>query len=398
MSWFLAFLGFALLVLLHELGHFVAAKWVGMRVEKFSLFFGPPLWKIKRGETEYQVAAIPLGGFVKITGMNPEEELAPDVKARSYSGSPVWKRIFVISAGPFVNLVIAFVILAGIYMVEGRAVPGATVGSVEPDFAADGILKEDDLLISVSAPVGTSSDGAAASVTRTVNLAGPGLTDAQSDQQVKDARDLISTGGCGAEAIGKGKAGDPQVAECDDPQPLTVVVERDGKRVTTQVTPQYDPALKRYRLGIGFGRPLEPAGVVQASSESLQSMWMVTRLTVEAMAKVVYDTQARKEVSSVVGGYETTRQSIEVDTVQALSVIALISLSLAIINLFPFLPLDGGHIFWALVEKARGGKPVATHVLEKASIIGFALVIMLFLVGLTNDIGRITSGTGFGVR
>ncbi|MBJ7471475.1 MAG: site-2 protease family protein [Solirubrobacteraceae bacterium] len=398
MSWILAFLGFTLLVFFHELGHFAAAKWVGMRVEKFSLFFGPPLAKIRRGETEYQIASIPLGGFVKITGMNPEEELEPEVRARSYAGSPVWKRIFVISAGPFVNVLIAFVLLAGIYLVEGRAVPGVAVSAVEPGFGADGTLEENDRLISVTSPAAAGNDGATASVDRTVLVDGKDLTDEQQEQRVVAARDLISTGGCGAAATGKAEGGAPEVARCEDPQPLTIVVERDGERLTKQVTPQYDEELKRYRLGIGFGSPLEPANVVQASTESVTTMWMITRLTVEAMVKVVYDPEARKEVSSVVGGYEATRQSIEIDTVQAIFVLALISLSLAIINLFPFLPLDGGHIFWALVEKARGGRPVATHVLEKASIVGFALVLVLFAIGLTNDIGRIADGTGFGVR
>ena len=399
MSWLLAFLGFALLVLLHELGHFVAAKWVGMRVEKFSLFFGPPLWKVKRGETEYQIASVPLGGFVKITGMNPEEELPPEIKARSYSGSPVWKRIFVISAGPFVNFVIAFVLLAGIFMLEGRPVPGVAVSSVEKGYGADGVLQENDRLTRIEAPAGAGSGGAAASVTRTVVVDAPDLADADATRRVAAARDLISTGGCGATKTGESKQTGPQFSQCENAaEPLTIVVLRDGKSVTEQVTPRYDDKLKRYRIGIGFGAPIEPANVIEASDEAVASMWRVTRLTVESMAKVVYDPEARKEVSSVVGGYETTRQSFEVDTIQALTVLALISLSLAIINLFPFLPLDGGHIFWALVEKARGGRPVATHVLEKASIIGLALVFMLFFIGLSNDIGRITSGTGFGVR
>src|SRR5829696_3019653 len=111
MSWFLAFAGFAALIVLHEFGHFAAAKAVGMRVERFFLFFPPKVWSFRRGETEYGVGAIPLGGFVKISGMNPEEELEPEVAPRAYSNMPVWKRIVVISAGPFVNLVIAFVIL-----------------------------------------------------------------------------------------------------------------------------------------------------------------------------------------------------------------------------------------------------------------------------------------------
>ena len=102
MSWLLAFLGFAALIILHEAGHFAAAKAVGMRVERFALFF-PPLWaRHKRGETEYAIGMIPLGGYVKITGMNPAEEIPPEVAHRAYFRQPVWKRIVVISAGPAV--------------------------------------------------------------------------------------------------------------------------------------------------------------------------------------------------------------------------------------------------------------------------------------------------------
>ena len=100
MSWVLAFLGFAVLVILHEAGHFTAAKAVGMRVERFFLFFPPKIWSVTRGETEYGIGAIPLGGFVKITGMNPEEELEPEVAPRAYYNQPVWKRIVVIARGP----------------------------------------------------------------------------------------------------------------------------------------------------------------------------------------------------------------------------------------------------------------------------------------------------------
>src|SRR5512142_1655784 len=99
MSYVLAFLGFVLLIVLHEAGHFGAAKAVGMRVERFSLFFGPLLFKVRRGETEYGVGPIPLGGYVRITGMNPNEEIPPEVAHRAYFRQPVWKRIVVISAG-----------------------------------------------------------------------------------------------------------------------------------------------------------------------------------------------------------------------------------------------------------------------------------------------------------
>src|SRR5947208_6142712 len=109
MSWLLVFLGFIVLIVLHEFGHFVIAKATGMRVERFFLFFPPKLVSVRRGETEYGIGAIPLGGFVKITGMNPEEDLPPEVAARGYYKQPVWKRIVVIGAGPAMNVLVAFV-------------------------------------------------------------------------------------------------------------------------------------------------------------------------------------------------------------------------------------------------------------------------------------------------
>ena len=115
MSWvpaaLAAFLGFSALIMLHELGHFTAAKAVGMRVEKFSLFFGPMLVKVRRGETVYGVGPIPLGGYVKISGMNPHETLPPEVASRAYFRQPVWKRLVVIGAGPAMSLLVAFVLL-----------------------------------------------------------------------------------------------------------------------------------------------------------------------------------------------------------------------------------------------------------------------------------------------
>src|SRR5437660_5253547 len=104
-----------MLIILHEAGHFAAAKAVGMRVERFSLFFGPMLVKVRRGETDYGIGPIPLGGYVKITGMNPNEEIPAEVRPRAYYNQSVWKRIVVILAGPFVNFVIAFAIVWGLF-------------------------------------------------------------------------------------------------------------------------------------------------------------------------------------------------------------------------------------------------------------------------------------------
>jgi regulator of sigma E protease len=355
MSFLLAFLAFVALIVLHELGHFVAAKAVGMRVERFFLFFPPKLFSVRRGETEYGVGALPLGGFVKITGMNPDEELPPEIAERGYYHQPVWKRIVVIGAGPAVNIAIAFVIL--FFLAFGIQEAGSTVEEVAVDSPAQSRLMPGDTIVSVD---GVSGDQAAIA-------------------------DQINTHTC---------AGEP-VDGCRAETPATVVVQRNGTEKTMEITPVFDAAADRNRLGFIFGTtPLDPSPA-EAANISLDFMWLVTSRTVTALGNI-YKAEQRKELSGVAGSYEVTRQAIDVGWRQALTLIALISLSLGVINLFPFLPLDGGHIFWSVVEKIRG-RPVPFAVMERAGMIGFVLVIGLFLIGLSNDIGRLT-GEGFNVR
>ena len=166
MSWFLALLGICALIVLHELGHFAVAKLVGMRVERFSLFFPPTLFKVRRGETEYAIGAIPAGGYVKIAGMNPEEldGPEPEVARRAYYNQPVWKRVAVIAAGPAVNILIAFLIfwvvlmagnLAGVGSMERlnpsirtRSPPTPSV-DVEQHAPASGVLRPGDRILTV---------------------------------------------------------------------------------------------------------------------------------------------------------------------------------------------------------------------------------------------------------
>jgi regulator of sigma E protease len=369
----LAFAGFAALVVLHELGHFAAAKAVGMRVERFSLFFPPLLAKVRRGETEYAIGAVPLGGYVKITGMNPHEELSPEVAPRAYFRQPVWKRIVVIAAGPIVNLVLAFVILWALFWVDGVQRTDIGVNAVERGSPAAQVLRPDDLILSI--------DGA------------PGYAPDQSNDEI-EARltkltDAVARHRCPGGATTDG---------CRAAEPTNVVVLRDGRRMTIPVRGFYDAELKRMRLGFSFGvESTRPVGPAASADLSVSAMWNVTTLTVDRLVKIFFSSEARKDVSGVVGSYEATRQSFEFDTTQAVRILALISLSLGVINLFPFLPLDGGHIFWALAEKVRG-RPIPFSVLERASVVGIMLVGLLFIIGLSNDIGRITSGEGFGVR
>ena len=369
----LAFAGFAALVILHELGHFTAAKAVGMRVERFSLFFPPLLAKVRRGETEYAIGAVPLGGYVKITGMNPQEEIPADVAHRAYYRQPVWKRIVVIAAGPAVNLVLAFLILWALFWADGVARTDIGVNAVERDTPAAQVLRPDDLILSI--------DGV------------PGYRPDQSDDEIERRLTALTDA-----VAAKRCAGGATTDGCRAAEPVQVTVLRDGRRLTLPVRGFYDAELKRMRLGFSFGVPsTRPVGAGEAADLSVSAMWNVTTLTVDRIAKIFVSSDARKDVSGVVGSYEATRQSFEFDTTQAIRILALISLSLGVINLFPFLPLDGGHIFWALAEKVRG-RPIPFSVLERASVVGIMLVGLLFIIGLSNDIGRITSGEGFGVR
>ena len=163
MSWILAFAGFAALIILHELGHFAAAKAVGMRVERFSLFFGRTPLRWQRGETEYGVGWLPLGGFVKITGMNPQEEIPAEVAHRAYYRQPVWKRIVVILAGPLVNIVLAFLILLCLFWSSGdpdRAEATNRVVETTPNSPADAVLREGDRILAVDGRRGDPTDAA----------------------------------------------------------------------------------------------------------------------------------------------------------------------------------------------------------------------------------------------
>ncbi len=357
MSYVLAFLGFAALILLHEAGHFVAAKAVGMRVERFSLFFGPMIWKVRRGETDYGIAAIPLGGYVKISGMNPREELPEDVLPRAYYNQPVWKRIVVILAGPFVNLLIAFLIIWILLLANGQSVATKKVALVGKGTPAAAVLKPGDRLVSV--------DGVS------------GSTDAMRRQ--------IRTHTC---------AGTPTDG-CQATTPAQIVVRRDGQLVHVTAYPKYVASDKAVELGFQFDAVTEPVGPLHGAGLAVSEMWTITTKTVGVVVRI-FEPQERKQLGSVVGGYTVTQESFAHDTTQALWVLALISLSLAVINLFPFLPLDGGHVFWAVAEKIRGRR-ISFDVMERAGVIGFALILMLFVIGLSNDISTL-SGKGFNVR
>jgi regulator of sigma E protease len=336
-----------------------------MRVEGFFLFFGPTLWSFKRGETEYGIKAIPLGGYVKINGMNPEEEMPPGEEARAYHRQKVWKRIVVVGAGPAVNIVLAFVILYFVFAVGGLRNIDQSVSEVSPGSPASKVLQPGD---------------------RVVAIDGHRYTGLEPEERLEKFGKLVGSHEC---------AGGAKTDGCVATTPVKLTVVRNGQPRTIEVRPRYNSEAKRALIGFSYGGHFEPIGAGLAAERAGETMWTVASRTATVFSHI-FESEQRKELSSVVGISDAGHEAVNSGWRDALLLLGLVSLSLGLINLLPILPLDGGHIFWAIVEKLRGGKPVSLLVMERASIIGFALVLMIFFIGLSNDIGRIT-GEGFNV-
>ncbi len=364
MSYVLAFLGFIALIILHEAGHFVAAKATGMRVERFSLFFPPTIAKFRRGETEYALGAAPLGGYVKITGMNPNEEIPDSVRPRAYYNQAVWKRIVTIAAGPAVNILIAFVIVWGLIAANGELASQTIttrVAAVDHGSPAAHVLRPGDRIVSV--------DG--------VRVAGNYGT--------------VET------AVGKHRCAGTQSSGCSAATPVRLVVRRDGRLTDVSVRPRYNAQAKRMLIGFEFGSTSQyiHPDVVASAGHSVSYLWWVSKKTVSTFARL-FEPKERRQVTGVVGAYAATQESFAASGTKALTILALISLSLGVINLFPFLPLDGGHIFWAVAEKVRGRR-IPFSVMERSGIVGFALILIVFVIGMSNSISTLANG-GYGIH
>ena len=368
MSWVYIFLGFCLLIILHEAGHFVAAKATGMRVERFFLFFGPTIWSFKRGETEYGIKSIPIGGYVKISGMNPEEEVPPEHEAKAYYKQKVWKRVVVVAAGPAVNIVLAFLILFAVRAAMGSPEISQSVEAIRPSSPASKVLQPGDKVVAI--------DGQ-----RFPGLGAP--------ERLERFGKIVSSHQC---------PGGEKTQGCVAQTPVHLTVERGRTTKTFSVRPQYDAQEKRPLIGFSYGSEQIDVGPGTAASEAGDAIWEVAKGTFNVFAHL-FEKEQREQVSGVVGISDVAHETIEGGRAleRGLLLLALVSLSLGLVNLIPILPLDGGHIFWAIVEKLRRGKPVSLRVMERATVIGIVLVVMLFFLGLSNDIGRIT-GEGFNAR
>jgi regulator of sigma E protease len=367
MSWFLTILGIVALIVLHELGHFSVAKAVGMRVERFSLFFPPTIAKVRRGETEYAIGAVPAGGYVKITGMNPEElkDLPPEVRARAYYSQPPWKRIAVILAGPLVNIAIAFVLFAVVLM-SGSFGGAITLGNLDPS----------------TEPIVATTKVAA------IERGMPAQKALRPGDRILTVEGRKATVASAQREIAAHRCSGAQVEGCLAATPVHMTVMRDGHLLAIAVRPRYDSHYRRMLIGFDFGGAPRNFSLLGAAGASAATMWHTTGETVAGLGRALTSSKERHKISSVIGITTVTQEAVASGAGRALVVLGYVSLVLGVINLFPFLPLDGGHILWAVAEKVRGRR-VSMAAMWRFSSIGLVLLAFLVISGISNDIGRI---------
>jgi len=366
-SWVLTILGICALVVLHELGHFTVAKAVGMRVERFSLFFPPTIFKVRRGETEYAIGAIPAGGYVKITGMNPEEikDLHPDIARRAYYTQAPWKRIAVILAGPGVNIAIAFLLFWAI-LFSGSLSGARTLENLNPSIptvTSTGSVSE---IVPGAPAVGVLHVG-----DRIVAVDGYPSTVAQAMQRIGAHR-------C-AGALTDG---------CRAATPVQLTIRRAGQTLKLSVYPRYNKTEGRMLVGFGFTAVAKHYGALSAAGTSLREMWGTTTSMLSNIGKAFTSAKVRHQFHSIIGVTEIAHETVVAGAGYALVFLGFFSLVLAVLNLFPFLPLDGGHILWSVAEKVRG-RPVSVMAMWRYSSVGIILLLFLVINGVSNDISRL---------
>jgi regulator of sigma E protease len=408
MSFAIAILGLALLIFVHEAGHFFASLAVGLRPRKFYVGFPPPLVRTTRKGIEYGIGMIPLGGFVTIPGMHrpiphdaerrfsravaevptlagPVDRVKRSLEVGDFAGTshelddleqalggrplsagartsaekgltelrdalgsdaywkaPTWKRLVAIVAGPAANIALTIVVFTFLFMtVAGNAT--STVATVSPELEAG--------VESPAQAIGLRPGDRIVAINGT-----------------RVAADEIADTIAGSEG-----------------QELLLTVLRKGQEV--ELSPVAAQLVdQRYRLG--FGLEGEGLGFFASVARGFEVTGIVAKEIVKSLARLVTG-DGRDEVSSPIGITQASSDAVQQGAESYLWVLGIISLSLALLNLLPLLPLDGGHILFALVEGARG-RFVRREIYERVSMVGLAVVLLLFFVGLSNDIGRLS--------
>ncbi len=338
------------LIFFHELGHFLVARLFGVGVEKFSLGFGPRLIGRKIGITDYRISAIPLGGYVKMVGEEPGADIDPADIPISFTHKHVFKRILIVAAGPFFNLLLAVLIFFTVFQVSGVFVLKPIIGEVkEGSPAHKGGLKKNDLIVSI--------DG--------IQLS-----------SWEDMAKIIT------ESQGK---------------TLTVSVGRGESELVVNVTPEaktfkniFNEDIERYVIGITASGDVfsKELNLIQSFSESIKQTYNITALTIKSVVKILQGALSPKTLGGPIMIAQMAGQQAREGATNLIFFIALISINLAILNFLPIPVLDGGHLIFFSIE-AVTGRPVSIRVREIAQQAGVFVLVLLMIYVFYNDITRV---------
>jgi regulator of sigma E protease len=342
-----------ILIFVHEFGHFIVAKLFNVKVLKFSLGFGPKMVGKTIGDTEYVVSAFPLGGFVKMTGENLDEEVAPLDETRAFSHKPVWQRFCIVFAGPASNLLFTVFLLSTIFMVVGLPIlqPSSMIGEV-------------------------TADGAGA---RAGLMTGDIVTQIDS-QEISDWSEVyyIVT-----ESGGK---------------TLKFTVERQDQIVTVEATPEEmdikndfgEVTGQGYRLGIArdMSVEFEPASMSESIAAGFNQTVEMTRKTVLGVWKMLQRNIPASEIGGPILIAQIAGKQLQSGWLDFLYFMGFLSVNLGILNLLPIPVLDGGHLIFFSMEAVRR-KPLPRALQEKMQLVGIVLLVSLMVFAFYNDILRI---------
>lgn len=339
-----------ILVFVHEFGHFLLAKLLKVRVEAFSLGFPPKLLSKKIGETEYRLSVIPLGGYVKLLGENPEEEVPPELQPRSFSHHPMWHRTLIVMAGPGFNLLFCVLALFLLFSLSGIPYLTTKIGAVLPDSpAAQANLQPGDRVLAVNGH----------KVERWEHLSY-----------------LIRRHG---------------------ERPMAMTVKRGEQTLRVNVTPEtmetsnlFGQKVSAVLIGVSSADELavEKVGPVKAFGEGVSYTGRIIALTVVSIYKLI----TQELPVNVLGGpiliAQVAGKQAEQGPSYLLHFMAILSVNLALLNLLPIPILDGGHLFFILWEAVRG-KPMAIKHREMAQAMGLMIILALMVLVFYQDIMRL---------
>jgi len=339
------------LVFVHELGHYLAARWRGVHVEAFSIGFGQALfsWTDKLG-TVWKIAWIPLGGYVKLHGQERPQDVTPEERANWIAGhtfheKSVGSRAIVVAAGPVANFLLAIVLFTFLFATVGRPVVQPVVGEVVADSAAAHAgLRPDDRIVSIDgAPIATFED-----IQKIISVR-PGQT-------------------------------------------MPLVVERDGTDATLTVTTEARTDAGGVRvgmLGIKGGRvTYEHVSLAASVAGGVAQTWDVTRQTFEGLAQMLSGKRGTEDLGGPLRIAQLSGQVAQLGFASLVSFIAVLSINLGLINLFPIPILDGGHLLFYAAEAIRG-RPIPPRAQEYGFRAGLALLACLFVFATWNDLSHL---------